>query len=167
MSASRSGVDRARVSRGKKLYNHSTRCYSPANPPALQSRSLTLISLLAMSSSAPTYQAPPKPWESSGNNNNAEAGPSHTTAFDQVNGNTTTVTTDRAPDLPERPGDMSMNGAQRIRIASAGWVGSTADGWTGPRRHRVQPEQLDDGSVFLCISVEPHLERVWWRVWRC
>lgn len=68
-----------------------------------------------MASSAPTLQAPPKPWESTGNGN-AEAGPSHTNAFDgqdqMINGNTT-MTTDRAPDLPDRPGDMAMNGEPR------------------------------------------------------
>jgi hypothetical protein len=67
----------------------------------------TLIS--DMSSPAPALQAPPQTWETSGNGNNAEAGPSHTTAHDQTNGNTTTMTTDRAPDLPERPGDMGAN----------------------------------------------------------
>lgn len=73
--------------------------------------------------SSPAFQAPPKPWESTGNGN-AEAGPSHTTAFDvhdQASGNgngNTAMTTDRAPELPDRPGDMVANGGKlSIRAA--------------------------------------------------
>lgn len=85
-----------------------------------------------MSSPAPALQAPPQSWETSGNGNNAEAGPSHTTAHDQSNGNMTTMTTDRAPDLPERPGDMgtNVNGESSCSLPSRNRVGLTSELWS-------------------------------------
>lgn len=80
-------------------------------------------------SSTPAVAAPPKPWETS--NGNAEAGPSTgTAAFDQAaaaqQGGQTTVTTDRAPDLPDRPGEMGAAGATQNAVGGERWLSINA-----------------------------------------
>lgn len=77
----------------------------------------------AMSASAPTFQPPPKPWEQ---HPNAEAGPS---SRPDVSNNITTITSDRVPELPDRPGE--MGGMTCESIWRRGGIEGKADGLMG------------------------------------